>query len=146
MGPPDDMVLFVVKTLYSMPESGLHWYTTFLEYYIERLGMVRTTADPCVMVAGEGEYIFGPVALQVDDSLSEADEEFMRREEVADTTFRSELRTTFGDKAMAFIGVRICLDGNGGIMMQQQDILSAFTLPRDEKDFPSKRTMTQFIG
>lgn len=39
---PPNTVLKVVKTLYGIPESGIHWYLTHQEHHIERLGMRRS--------------------------------------------------------------------------------------------------------
>lgn len=65
---------------------------------------------------------------------------------MAATTIRSKLRTILGDMAMAFNGVWLRLDGNGGIKIQPQYNHLALTLPRDRKDFSSKCTMTEYIG
>lgn len=43
---PEDAVLLVVKQLYGIPDRGLHWYITYLEYLVRQLGMFRTRMDP----------------------------------------------------------------------------------------------------
>lgn len=70
MGLAEDMVLLVVKTLYGIPESGLHWYITYLEYHMGKVGMERTTVDPCMFVKRKGGTLTGLVSFQVDDSLT----------------------------------------------------------------------------
>lgn len=41
MDLPRNMVLQVVRPLYGMPESGLHWYLTYLDHHITCLGMTE---------------------------------------------------------------------------------------------------------
>lgn len=60
-------VLKVVKSLYGIPESGLHWYMTNLEHHLILLGMRRSAVDPCVLYKGAGENLEGAIVLQVDD-------------------------------------------------------------------------------
>lgn len=48
-----DVVLKVVIPLYGIPESDLHWYLTYLEHHIRRLGMSRSKTDPCVLYRAE---------------------------------------------------------------------------------------------
>lgn len=70
MALQEDTVLLVVKPMYGIPESGLHWYIKYLEYPMENLKMTGTTAHPCVLVKRKEGEVIGTVALQVDDSLS----------------------------------------------------------------------------
>lgn len=69
MGLPNNTVLLVIKFLYGIPESGLHWYISYLEYHINNLGMFHSTADPCLLVKRTDVRLKGLVALQVDESL-----------------------------------------------------------------------------
>lgn len=108
--------------------------------------MMRKKSDQCLLLGREGKKIFRLIALQVGDSLSVADDTFMRREEEAATTFRTKPRTFLGDKRMTFNGVQICLNENGGIKMQQKDKCFDLTLPREDKDCPRKCAITQYIG
>ena len=65
----DDQVLRVIKPLYGIPESGLHWSLTYLEHHVESLGMKRTLIDPCVLVKRNKNGLDVLMFLQVDDSL-----------------------------------------------------------------------------
>lgn len=42
---PEDMVLRVIKPFYGIPESGLHWYRTYLDHQLNALHMERVTVD-----------------------------------------------------------------------------------------------------
>ena len=39
MEVPKGMVLIVIQSLYGMPESPLHWFKTYSDYYRQKLGM-----------------------------------------------------------------------------------------------------------
>lgn len=48
-GTRRNMVLKVVRPLYGIPESGLHWYLTYIDRHTERLGIIRATIDTCIL-------------------------------------------------------------------------------------------------
>lgn len=146
MGLSEDMVLLVVKPLYGIPESGLHWYMTYLEYHMDKLDMKRTTADPCVLVKRRNGKLSGLVALQVDDSLTLGDDAFLEEEEQSSGTFKSKERIMLGTEVMAFNGVRVSRIANGGIKMDQGDKIRSLSFPTSDKQFASKRAMAQYIG
>lgn len=71
----------VVKPLYSIIESVLHWYITYPKYHIEQLVMQRTRADPFHIGAKDGWKAVWISGHQVDDSLSMVSKAFMAAEE-----------------------------------------------------------------
>lgn len=66
---PPGTVLKVVKPMYGIPESGLHWYLAYLEHHLGRLGMERSSVDPCVLLKRRNGRLIGAIILQVDDSF-----------------------------------------------------------------------------
>lgn len=69
MALPEGYVLKVVKPLYGIPESGLHWYLTYLNHHLRTLGMKRSRVDLCVLYRRTGSKLEGVIVRQVDDSL-----------------------------------------------------------------------------
>lgn len=69
MIPPSQKVLKVGKVLYGIPESGLHWYLTYTDNRMSKIGKARSHADPCLLYKHDGKRLGGMVILQVDDSL-----------------------------------------------------------------------------
>lgn len=69
MGLAEYTVFHVMKPLYGIPASGLHWYRMYLDHHIRRRGMTRAATNPCVLVKREGLKVEGIVVLQVDDSF-----------------------------------------------------------------------------
>lgn len=71
MGLKSDEVLIVVKPLYGVPESGLHWFLTYQDHHVNNLGMKSTIIDNCVLYKRNETHLEGMTALQVDDSISQ---------------------------------------------------------------------------
>lgn len=45
MGLPEVTVLKVVKPLYGIPESALHWYLTYLDYHVQILEIFNQKSE-----------------------------------------------------------------------------------------------------
>ena len=56
-------VLHVVKPLYGIPESGLHWYLTYLAHHLGTLHMFRSKCDPCVLIRRSNNTLDGLILL-----------------------------------------------------------------------------------
>lgn len=55
MGLRVSKILKVVKPLYGIPESGVHWYLTCMEHHNSNLGMHWSWADPCLLHRQNGK-------------------------------------------------------------------------------------------
>lgn len=49
MGLAPNTVIKVVKTLYGIPESGLHWYLTYIDHHVTRLEMKKAKVDSLLL-------------------------------------------------------------------------------------------------
>lgn len=103
----DDYVLEVIKPLYGIPESGLHWYLTYLDHHTGTLGMNRSNIDPCVLCRRTESGLDGIVLLQVDDSLGFGTPQFLADEEKGSSKFNSKPRTTLTEKPTSFNGITL---------------------------------------
>lgn len=63
MGLEKEKVLKVVRPLYGMPESPMHWFKTYLEYHKEKLGMGHSELDPCFLYKLKMNSFVGIVGL-----------------------------------------------------------------------------------
>lgn len=102
MSLPSGKVLLVLKPLYGIPESGLHWFITYSSHHIEQLGMQVTRYDPCVLYRKEKYKIYGITVLQVDDSFGNGCEEFLDTEEHASKRFQCKPRKLLKRGPMPF--------------------------------------------
>ena len=77
----DEGVIMVVRrALYGIPEAGTFWWSTYYTHHKEKLALVTSTYDPCLLVSSQkGE--FGLVGMQTDDIYFLADEHFAEKED-----------------------------------------------------------------
>ena len=119
LGATSYCILKVVKSLYGVPEAGNHWFATYHGHYVNRLSIVQSTYDPCLLYKSEP---LGIVGLQTDDTLILADDAFAEAEEDAIksakimTKARDHLTST---KPIKFNGTRIELEANGDFTLRQ---------------------------
>lgn len=111
--PPPEMkfplnkILKVIKLLYGIPESDLHWDLTYLYQHVGRLGMKRTTLDPCVLIRHDNGVLSDIVILQVDDSFAFGTKDFLKQEEESEKAVRGNPRKQLTAEPTTFNG--ICL-------------------------------------
>lgn len=79
------MVIISMFAQYGIPESGLHWYVTYIRHHIDKLSMEPSTFDPCLLMTKDRNP-FGMVGVQVDDTLVLATPDFAAQE---DTEFKA---------------------------------------------------------
>lgn len=113
MDLPEGYVLEVVKPLYGIPESGLHWYMSYLTHHLESLNMVKSKVDPCVLIKRTNDKLTGMILLQVDDSLGFGNKDFLAEEEMASTQFKSKPRSSLTTAPSSFNGLTIRKLGPG---------------------------------
>lgn len=116
-------VLKVVKQLYGMPESPMHWFKTYLDYHRTSLSMQQTPLDPCLLFARNEEVVSGLLGLQVDDTLFAGNLEFLKAEEEASNTFPNTGRTKVLGIKTKFNGVDI-QQSSEEITMDQQSYIT----------------------
>ena len=70
----------VIKPLYGIAEAGTHWWSTYFKHYRQRLCMITSSYDPCLLLTSESKP-FGIVGMQTDDTLILCDDKFSQLEE-----------------------------------------------------------------
>ena len=78
---PPDAILQCVKPLYGIPEAGNHWFKTYHGHHVNKLSMVTSTFDPCLLHCDSPDKGFGIVGMQTDDTLIVGDQVFAQHEE-----------------------------------------------------------------
>ena len=147
MGLGEEEVLLVKKPLYGIPESGLHWFLTYHTHHVERLGMMATKGDVCVLYKRGETTPKGLVALQVDDSYGHGEEKFLQEEETHSKRFQCKPRTLLTPgKPAPFNGTTIRIQNDGSHHLEQSGKLRGLCLPETQKDLVSVRAQAQYIG
>ncbi|KHJ31689.1 hypothetical protein EV44_g3301 [Erysiphe necator] len=84
--PPElgshEIILKLQKPLYGVPEAGNHWLYTYYKHLTEKLSLIPSTFDPCLLCSSDSDADeFGVVGLQTDDTLFLANQKFADKEE-----------------------------------------------------------------
>lgn len=146
LGLPADYVLKVEKPLYGIPESGLHWYLTYLSHHVDNLGMNRARTDPCLLYRHKDNEIDGIILLQVDDTLGIATERFLKDEEKESKAFRCKERVVVGKTPISFNGLQLRMDTDRRGFISQPDKISNLKAASNQAEFASIRALAQYIG
>jgi hypothetical protein len=141
---PKDSILRVVKPLYGVPEAETHWFNTYQKHHKEKLLMVESTFDPCLLHTIQTESTksinqsnstshFGIVGLQTDDTLILADDEFAALEEKK--LARAHLTSKKREKLNLIIPIKF----NGGLITLANDDNDKSLLLTQPKQFDQIR-------
>lgn len=128
----DDAVLKIIRPLYGMPESPIHWFNTYLNYHKEKLGMSGVPMDPCLLysISAENNSPNGLVGLQVDDTLFGGTSAFLEEEQTSSAAFPNTGKTEIGTSIVKFNGLDISKIPNGYRMSQEKYICDIPTMPK----------------
>jgi hypothetical protein len=134
MGISNDCILKVIKPLYGVSEAGNHWFKTYHGHHTDKLRMIQSTYDSCLLyiTITIGHIGMGIVGMQTDDTLILADQSFVVIEEEAVhsakimTKAREQLSP---ENALKFNGTRIeRIDSNGTIYFRQETHIQGIQL------------------
>jgi hypothetical protein len=70
-----DNILQVLRPLYSVPEAGTHWYWTYHAHHIDKLKLLTSAYDLCLLYNNNVV-----VALQTDDTLFLGTSDYVKTE------------------------------------------------------------------
>ncbi len=127
--PPKELnmqgkVLKVIRPLYGMPESPMHWFKTYLDYHLRNLEMKQSPIYPCLLYASGEENmtssVSGMVGLQVDDTLSAGTPEFLRKVNENSKQFPNSGRKLIDKSPTRFNGIDIRKTRTGYCLDQKQ--------------------------
>ncbi len=85
----------VPRPLYCLPESGVHWFETYVSHHHDFIRMESTEA--LLFRFNEEDKLDGLVCLQVDASIGTGSEEFLTEEDKASKAFKSKGQTLLKD-------------------------------------------------
>ena len=146
---PPGKILKALRPLYSLPEAALHWWKTYHGHHKDKLEMIDTAYDPCLLhTPGALAYVKrrsndankdieqakGVVCLQTDDTLNIGNQSFEGREEEGISRFRTKPKQYLKDDTPTrFNGATITLNGEGIDICQpnQARKVKLVALPKD---------------
>ena len=108
---PEGTILRIIKPLYGIAEAGTHWWATYSKHHQEKLHMVTSTFDPCLLISKDpNRKAFGLVGMQTDDTLILCNSEFAQLEEcqLQEAQFMAKAREALrSDNDLIFNGCRV---------------------------------------
>ncbi|EED18954.1 hypothetical protein TSTA_126620 [Talaromyces stipitatus ATCC 10500] len=120
---PEGTIMVVRKPLYGIPEAGTHWWATYYKHHKEKLSMVTSTYDPCLLITTNKDA-FGVVGMQTDDTLFLASEHFaiLEDEELKKAKLMAKPRDKLSLASnLIFNGCSLTLESDGTIALLQKD-------------------------
>jgi hypothetical protein len=106
--------MIVHKLLYGIPEAGTHWWATYHKHHREKLAMVTSTYDPCLLIIIT-KAAFSVVGIQTDNTLILRSKEF-------DTIENDELtKAKFSAKPKELLSLKTLLIFNSCILTQKKE-------------------------
>ena len=148
---PENTLMVVVRPLYGIAEAGTHWWATYSKHHKEKLGMVTSTYDPCLLISSYGEQ-FGIVGMQTDDTLILADDQFDTREEeeLQKAQFPAKPKSKLtANTQLIFNGCVLTRDSDN-VLMRQKEQSSKIALvsnhPPDRKAYIEQRARGAYIA
>lgn len=76
----DNVLWKVILPLYGLAEAGTHWFQTYHQHHINKLNMINSTFDMCLLHTIDDDSTFGVVGLQTYDTLILGNNNFIRNE------------------------------------------------------------------
>ncbi|KAK1843027.1 hypothetical protein CCHR01_14332 [Colletotrichum chrysophilum] len=113
----------VVKPLHGIAEAGTHWCATYHKHHRERLQMVTSSYDPCLLISSTKNPDFACIGMQTDDTNGLSDESLSRREneELNKAVFTAKPKQTLtADELLAFNGGIVSMINNS-LSLRQKD-------------------------
>ena len=71
----------VIKPLYGVSEAGAHWFNIYHTHHINKLSMMESTYDFCLLYTDSSKKDFGIVGLQTDNTFILANDIFAAAKE-----------------------------------------------------------------
>ena len=64
-----DAIFKIIKSLYEVSETGVHWFNTYHKHHTEKLIMQQSIYDSCLLYTNQKNKGFEVIDLQIDDTL-----------------------------------------------------------------------------
>ena len=139
---PEGTIMRVIKPLYGIAESGVHWWTTYQNHHRDLLGMTTSSFDPCLLITNQtGKDGFGIVGMQTDDTLILSTATFSAKEEkkLEQAKFRAKPKTILTEGTpFDFNGARLHRDGLTVSLLQKGQGAKLAIIDPKTPDYPQR--------
>eukprot|EP00171_Calliarthron_tuberculosum_P022600 IDg22600t1 len=126
-------IIKVLRPLYGMPESPIHWYKTYLDHHREEMQMKQTSLDPCLLFKHDvSGNLAGILGLQVDDTVFAGTKEFVKEEDSASQRFPNKGRQTAAGRELRFNGIDLHFTQGKLVALQEKYISKVQKLQKNQ--------------
>lgn len=154
-----DHLLQVMRPLYGLPESGIHWFRTYHRHHTEVLGLKASLHDPCMLFfpgsieigtynsdSVEKRKLRGMTCLQTDDTANAGNKAFMEKEEKHSAAFkRKDAKTLEEGGSLEFNGAMIAL-ANGEYSVTVPHHFGRLEEATDKASYAAQRARGAYIA
>ncbi len=144
----DADILFESRT--PLPESGVHWFETYVSSRNDVLRMKSAGTDPCLLFCfNEKETLDGLVCLYVDDSFGAGSEHFLTEEDKASKAFTSKGQNLLKDAMEITFNEQHFKMENGNVFAHQKAYINCMpteNVPRNSSSFMSRREQVAYVS
>lgn len=147
IAPPEEIeistnkVLNIIQPLYTMSESGLHRYLTYIDHHTNKLGTTRACTAPRLLYRHEQGTLKRVVILQADDRFIAGSEFFLEWGEEEAKQFVLKPRKVLKNEPVLFNGIHIAHIESDANCIAQSDKVDELTTPHTEVDVASQRAL-----
>jgi hypothetical protein len=110
---PPDTIIQVIRPLYEIAKSDIHWWSIYHKHHINELGITISIYEPCLLITSKGP--FGITGMQTDDTLILCTPEFSTIEEkkIQKAAFRAKPKAQLAESSlMEFNGAKLTFDND----------------------------------
>lgn len=150
---PPGTIIRIVKPLYGIAESGVHWFATYQPHLCKQLHMRPSSYDPCLLITTSDALGFGIVGMQTDDTLMLCDLSFQREEDTQLCAAKLKAKPTAiltRDNNLDFNGCKItCTDETLHLVQKGQSALLKvvrYGNPDQGNEYRSQRARAAWIA
>lgn len=150
---PKDAILEILGPLYGIAESGTHWWKTYHSHHRERLGMIPSSYDPCLLITTTGPQTFALTGMQTDDTFTVASDLFsqLEEEQLHEAKLQAKPKTKLShENPLEFNGTKLQLTDTSITMTQKGQLAQlslvdhkAITAPHD---YVSQRARGAYVA
>ena len=148
IGP--DVLSKVMKPIYGLSESCIHWFESYAQHNVEKLVMKVTEVDSCLLYRTDKQGKLDRITcLQVDYTITSGSKKFCEGEGEASKSFMSTGLNFINDgSAIKFNGHFICRRGNEILIDPKTyiDRMSDTPIVQYKSSFMSHRGHTVYIS
>ena len=145
---PPDTIMAVIKPLYGIAEAGTHWWATYFKHHRERLNMVTSTYDPCLLITSPSSTHFGIVGMQTDDTLGLSDENFaaLEDEQLKEAKFLAKPRETLSRGTPLLFNGCVLSVQNDTLLLQQKKQGDKLKVITNAQEYVEQRARGAYIA